>query len=100
MDFASMVDLKNPENIDWEKYPIRSGIWYTTRGSLEPREAKKSQSFPLPDATIIVILHKDHKVYYSLPLVISTEVRHERNGEILPEKRKDISTTLDMTEPI
>ena len=65
MDFASMIDLKNPENIDWEKYPIQSGVWYTTRGSLEPREAKKSQSFPLPDATIIVILHKDHKLYYS-----------------------------------
>ncbi len=65
MDFASIIDLKNPENIDWENYPIQSGVWYTTRGSLEPREEKKSQSFPLPDATIIVILHKDHKVYYS-----------------------------------
>ncbi len=65
MDFASIIDLKNPENIDWGHYPIQSGVWYTTRGSLEPREEKKSQSFPLPDATIIVILHKDHKVYYS-----------------------------------
>jgi A/G-specific adenine glycosylase len=65
MDFASILDLKNPTLIDWEKYPIRSWRFYETKGSLEPIEVKKSQSFPLPDARIIVFLHKDHKVYYS-----------------------------------
>jgi hypothetical protein len=31
MDFAALVDLKNPEQIDWEKYPIHSGEFYNTR---------------------------------------------------------------------
>jgi adenine-specific DNA glycosylase len=65
MDFAATIDLKNPSNIDWESYPIRSGKFYETKWSLEPIEMKKSQSFPTPDATVVVVLHKDHKVYYS-----------------------------------
>lgn len=65
MDFAATIDLKNPDMIDWDNYPIQSGEFYATRGALEPREIKKSQSFPTPDATVIVILHKDHKEYYS-----------------------------------
>jgi adenine-specific DNA glycosylase len=31
MDFASIVDLKNPLAIDWDNYPIKSGKWYETR---------------------------------------------------------------------
>lgn len=65
MDFAATIDLKNPDTIDWTNYPIQSGEFYATRGALEPRDTKKSQSFPTPDATVIVILHKDHKEYYS-----------------------------------
>ena len=65
MDFAATVDLKNPDNIDWESYPIQSGKFYETSGTLEPREEKKSRTFPTPDATVIVILHEDHRVYYS-----------------------------------
>ena len=65
MDFASIIDLKNPENIDWENYPIRSGIFYETRGGSEKQEVKQSQTFPIPDATIVVFLHQDHKIYYS-----------------------------------
>ena len=65
MDFAATLDLKNPLNIDWGSYPIQSGVFYETRGSLEPVEVKKSLSFPIPDAEVIVILHKDHKIYYS-----------------------------------
>jgi hypothetical protein len=67
MDFAATVDLKNPDNIDWENYPIQSGLFYGTRGSLEPREEKKSRSFPTPDATVVVILHQDHRDYYIPP---------------------------------
>jgi A/G-specific adenine glycosylase len=67
MDFASVMDLKNPSSIDWEKYPIKSGKFYETRWSLEGVEVKKFESFPIPDASVVVILHKDHKVYYSDP---------------------------------
>ncbi len=65
MDFASTIDLKNPENINWDNYIFRESAFYTSRGSLEPKEEKKTLSFPLPDASIIVILHEDHKIYYS-----------------------------------
>lgn len=67
MDFASLVDIKNTENIDWESYPIKSGVFYVSRGSSEPKERKKSTTFPTPDAEIFVVLHKDHKIYYSDP---------------------------------
>ena len=70
MDFAATIDLKNPSNIDWESYPIQSGRFYETRGSLESIEIKKSISFPTPDATVIVVLHKDHRVYYSSPVCV------------------------------
>lgn len=66
MDFASMIDLKNPTSIDWDHHPIPHGLFYETRGSMEPQETKVSQSFPIPDATVIVILHQDHRVYYTL----------------------------------
>ena len=65
MDFAATVDMKNPSTIDWKNYAITSGKFYESRGSLEPIEVKKSVSFPTPDAQVIVILHKDHTLYYS-----------------------------------
>lgn len=64
MDFASLIDLKNPNQILWETYPIHDGLFYNTRGSLEQMKEKKTTHFPLPDAQIIVILHKEHKLYY------------------------------------
>jgi hypothetical protein len=64
MDFAATIDVKNPDNIDWNNYPIRSGIFYETHGNLEPREEKQSRTFPIPDATVVVILHQDHRDYY------------------------------------
>ncbi len=68
MDFAATLDLKNSENIDWESYPIKIGKFYETRGKNEQKEIKKSISFPIPDATIIVTLHKNHRIYYSSEL--------------------------------
>jgi hypothetical protein len=65
MDFAATIDLKNPDTIDWTHYPIQSGVWYETRGSLEPRDMKKPETFPTPDASVIVVLHEDHRIYYS-----------------------------------
>lgn len=64
MDFAATVDLKNPDSINWKEYPIQRGLFYETGWSLEPREEKKNKSFPIPDATILVIIHQDHRDYY------------------------------------
>ena len=84
MDFAATVDLKNPSSIDWENYPIRSGRFYDTRGSGEPVEIKKSVNFPTPDATVVVILHKDHKIYYGSPDSVISSEGDSRSREILP----------------
>ena len=65
MDFARIVDLKNPENIDWNNYPIQSGKFYETQGSIENFEQKQKETFPIPDAKIIAILHENHKIYFS-----------------------------------
>lgn len=65
MDFARMIDNKNPDTIDWDSYPIRSWIFFQTRWSEEKKESKKNNTFPTPDARTIVILHSDHKIYFS-----------------------------------
>ena len=77
MDFASLVDLKNPTHINWGDYPLQSGKFYETRWTLEIVETKKTESFPIPDATIIVILHKDHKIYYSSGEQLSSYLRND-----------------------
>lgn len=65
MDFSRLIDLKNPENIDWEKYPIQSWYFYQTRGKDEPQIIKQWVRFPTADAHIVVILHENHRLYYS-----------------------------------
>lgn len=65
MDFGSLISLNNKSGIDWEGYPFKNCQFYETLGSLELEQKKKQQIFPTKDAQIIVILHKDHKVYYS-----------------------------------
>jgi hypothetical protein len=66
MDFSSTIDLKNSTSIDWDHHPIPQGLFYETRGGMEAIESRISVSFPIPDATIIIILHQDHRVYYAL----------------------------------
>jgi len=65
MDFSSMIDLKNPYQIDWENYPIPYGVWYNSRWSIEPITEKTTKSFPIPDATALVFLHENHAIYFS-----------------------------------
>ncbi|MBS9784374.1 hypothetical protein KGV55_03415, partial [Candidatus Gracilibacteria bacterium] len=56
MDFGRIVDKKTTDEIDWENYPIQSGIWYDTKGKNEIKTVKTRDIFPTPDAKIIVIL--------------------------------------------
>lgn len=106
MDFAATVDLKNPDAIDWENYPLKSGIWYETRGSLEPREVKKSVSFPLPDASVIVILHRDHKIYYAYgkaseysPFVLPPSLTRDTRKYVQDYFREHYSLELSVRPP-
>jgi hypothetical protein len=70
MDFASLVDLKEKTRIDWENYILKESLFYKERGGNEEEKIRVSRSFPTPDATIIVTLHKDHKIYYGAHHVI------------------------------
>lgn len=65
MDFSAIIDLKNPENIIWKEYIFIESIFYKTHGAFETQEEKQKQSFPTPDATIVVTLHEGHRIYYS-----------------------------------
>jgi A/G-specific adenine glycosylase len=65
MDFSRLIDDKNRENIDWDNYPIQSGLFYQNRWIDEPKVHSKIQRFPTADAHIVVILHENHRVYYS-----------------------------------
>lgn len=65
MDFASLVDLKEKNRIDWESYPLRKSRFFLEHGENEREIKKISRTFPTPDATIEVILHRDHQEYYS-----------------------------------
>ena len=65
MDFASLVDVKEKNKINWESYPLYKSRFFLDRGSNEIEIKKVSYTFPTPDARIEVILHRDHREYYS-----------------------------------
>ena len=46
-------------------YPLPDCKYFKTHWELEPLKAKKKSSFPTKDAEIIIILHKNHKIYFS-----------------------------------
>lgn len=66
MDYAAIEEKNEKDNIIWDEYIFRESVFYRERWSSEHIEKKKSIRFPIPDAHIVVILHQDHKVYYSL----------------------------------
>lgn len=47
-------------------YPLAGCRWFETKGTLEVQEKKKKLIFPTRDASIRVVLHENHRVYYSL----------------------------------
>ena len=46
-------------------YPFPDCKWHLTHGSLEVSEKKKKRIFPTKDASIKVVLHENHTLYYS-----------------------------------
>jgi len=65
MDFASLISVNSVAQIDWEQYILHDCTFYQTRGSLEAAKVKTRVIFPIKDAQIMVMLHKDHTIYYS-----------------------------------
>lgn len=65
MDFWAIVSLNSVNQIDWDNYPLQSSKFYQTRWTLEPLKTKKSSNFPNKQAHVFVILHENHKRYFS-----------------------------------
>lgn len=65
MDYARLVEKDYPGKWNWDQYPLRQSKFYELRGENEKLEKKTKKYFPLPDAQIIVILHENHREYYS-----------------------------------
>jgi len=65
MDFASLVSLNNKSQINWELYPLKECLFYKTRGKKEAEKKKTKESFYTKNAFIQVVLHENHKIYFS-----------------------------------
>jgi hypothetical protein len=63
MDLAS-VSIKY-DDISDENYPLIGCKWRETRWTLEQEQIKKWEKFETKNANIIVILHENHKKYFS-----------------------------------
>lgn len=48
-----------------KNYPLAGCKWFETKGALEVQQKKKKLIFPTKDASIRVVLHENHKTYYS-----------------------------------
>lgn len=89
MDFGSLISVntKPSDKTQWgvieAKYPLADCKWMNTSGILEIQEKKKKQIFPTKDASIIVILHENHKTYFS-------SSNKEYKPFILPPTEEDI----------
>ncbi len=102
MDFSALIDLKNPEIIHWEEYIFTESKFYTTRWALESSEEKQKHSFPIPDATIIVTLHENHRIYYSekrekyTPFVLAPSMTRDVRGYIQSYFKKNYNLELSV----
>lgn len=65
MDYASMISFNSKAQFDWDRYILRDCAFYKTHGEREIEKEKKRVNFPIKDASIVVTLHKNHKIYYS-----------------------------------
>lgn len=93
MDFGSKVSLNTKPSSDTEwrelskKYPLNDCLWFKTQGALEIREKKKKTIFPTKDVHIKVVLHENHRIYYS-------SIEREYQPFILPPTETNIRQTV------
>lgn len=65
MDFASIIDINDKINIQWEDYPLTESLFFKEKWVSEKKVDKVRQNIDKKDAEILVFLHEDHKEYYS-----------------------------------
>jgi hypothetical protein len=64
MDFATTFNT--PVSIFGNShYPLPECKYYQTKAALEPLKKIKKSTFPTKQAHVFIILHKNHKTYYS-----------------------------------
>ncbi len=68
MDWARMMEPKNSSLFNRDTYIFTGSEFYMSNWDNEIIEKKISVSFPTPDAQVVVILHQDHRIYYSLSM--------------------------------
>jgi hypothetical protein len=66
MDLGALWSHNSPTLIDYSKSPFQCCKFTETQGVLEVTPPKTKTYFPLPDAQIIVVLHRNHQEYYSI----------------------------------
>jgi A/G-specific adenine glycosylase len=65
MDFSSLIDINEKNNIDWNNYPLSNSKFFQEKWQNEHKPEKSSIKINKKDAEIIVFPHQDHKEYYS-----------------------------------
>lgn len=65
MDYARLIETGYPGKYNWEEYPLKGSAFYLSKGVNEHIEIKEKKYFPSADAQVVVIIHEDHKKYYS-----------------------------------
>lgn len=65
MDFSSLIDINEKQNIQWSNYPLLDSLFFKNNWESESKLEKKSVKISKKDAEILVFIHKDHKEYYS-----------------------------------
>ena len=65
MDFSSLLDINEKNNIDWNNYPLTKSVFFEKQWSDEHKPEKKWIKIDKKDAQILVFIHQDHKEYYS-----------------------------------
>lgn len=102
MDWARLAEPKTSSLFNSEKYIFTESEFYLTEWKNEIIEKKVSNSFPIPDAEIIISLHQDHKVYYSLsddsyiPFILAPSENRETRKYIQDYFRKNYGLELSV----
>ncbi len=65
MDWARLSEPKTASLLNHENYIFKGSEFYITNWANEIIEKKTSKYFPIPDAQVVVILHEDHRLYYT-----------------------------------
>lgn len=65
MDFASIIDINEKDNIDWQSYILTDSRFFIEKWISEKKVEKIKHKIDKKDAEIVVFIHENHKEYFS-----------------------------------